>query len=78
LFRPHYGLTKQVDTYNIWKLQTHEYVAIARDVRGANRWRDRFGYAFGPPGWAPPATAQPDIAAPQPARGFAAPSMADP
>ena len=31
--RPHYGLTKQVDTFNIWKLQTHEYVAIARDVR---------------------------------------------
>ena len=33
LFRPHYGLTKQVDTFNIWKLQTHEYVAIARDFR---------------------------------------------
>ena len=43
-FRPHYGLTKQVDTYNIWKLQTHEYVAIARDVRAAGRWRDRLGY----------------------------------
>ncbi len=40
-FRPHYGLTKQVDTYNIWTLQTHEYVAIARDLRGARRWRDR-------------------------------------
>ncbi|KRD19233.1 C-5 sterol desaturase [Mycobacterium sp. Root265] len=53
LFRPHYGLTKQVDTFNIWKLQTHEYVAIGRDVRAAKRWRDRFGYAFGPPGWAP-------------------------
>lgn len=53
LFRPHYGLTKQVDTFNIWKLQTHEYVAIGRDVRGARRWRDKFGYAFGPPGWAP-------------------------
>jgi sterol desaturase/sphingolipid hydroxylase (fatty acid hydroxylase superfamily) len=64
LFRPHYGLTKQVDTYNIWTLQTHEYVAIARDVRRANRWRDRFGYAFGPPGWAPRATTQPDISAP--------------
>lgn len=64
LFRPHYGLTKQVDTYNIWTLQTHEYVAIARDVRRANRWRDRFGYAFGPPGWAPRATTQPDIPAP--------------
>ena len=34
-FRPHYGLTKPVDTFNIWKLQTHEYVAIARDVRAA-------------------------------------------
>jgi sterol desaturase/sphingolipid hydroxylase (fatty acid hydroxylase superfamily) len=56
LFRPHYGLTKQVDTYNIWKLQTHEYVAIAHDVRHATRWRDRFGYVLGPPGWAPAGT----------------------
>lgn len=51
--RPNYGLTKQVDTYNIWKLQTHEYVAIARDVRRATRWRDKLGYMFGPPGWEP-------------------------
>ncbi|HTM85568.1 MAG TPA: sterol desaturase family protein, partial [Mycobacterium sp.] len=35
LFRPQYGLTKPVDTFNIWKLQTHEYLAIANDVRGA-------------------------------------------
>lgn len=53
LFRPRYGLTKPVDTYNIWRLQTHEYAAIARDVRRATRWRDRLGYTFGPPGWAP-------------------------
>jgi Fatty acid hydroxylase superfamily len=51
--RPNYGLTKQVDTYNIWRLQTHEYVAIARDVHGATRWRDKLGYIFGPPGWEP-------------------------
>lgn len=51
--RPHYGLTTQVDTYNIWTLQTHEYVAIARDVRGTARWRDKLGYIFGPPGWEP-------------------------
>jgi hypothetical protein len=51
--RPHYGLTKQVDTYNIWKLQTYEYVAIARDVRNAPRWRDKLGFIFGPPGWVP-------------------------
>ena len=50
--RPNYGLTKQVDTYNIWTLQTHEYAAILRDVRRA-AWRDKLGYAFGPPGWEP-------------------------
>lgn len=53
VFRPHYGLTKQVNTFNIWRLQTHEYAAIARDVKRADRWRDRIGYAFGPPGWKP-------------------------
>jgi sterol desaturase/sphingolipid hydroxylase (fatty acid hydroxylase superfamily) len=57
--RPHYGLTKQVDTFNIWKLQTWEYVAIAHDVRNATRLRDRFGYVFGPPGWQP---AEPRVA----------------
>ena len=58
-FRPHYGLTKPVDTFNIWKLETHEYVAIARDVRSATRWRDRFGYVFGPPGWEPASACAP-------------------
>lgn len=57
--RPHYGLTKPVDTFNIWKLQTREYVAIARDWRSATRLRDRLGYAFGPPGWQPSTTATP-------------------
>lgn len=55
IFRPHYGLTKQVDTYNIWTLQTHEYLTLARDVAGAPRLRDKLGYLFGPPGWAPAA-----------------------
>jgi sterol desaturase/sphingolipid hydroxylase (fatty acid hydroxylase superfamily) len=58
LFRPHYGLTKQVDTFNIWNLQIREYVAIARDWRSANRLRDRLGYVFGPPGWVPQAAGQ--------------------
>jgi sterol desaturase/sphingolipid hydroxylase (fatty acid hydroxylase superfamily) len=58
LFRPHYGLTKQVDTFNIWNLQIREYVAIARDWRSASRMRDRLGYVFGPPGWVPRAAGQ--------------------
>ncbi|MDO3399405.1 sterol desaturase family protein [Mycolicibacterium neoaurum] len=53
LFRPHYGLTTQVDTFNIWTLQTHEYVKIARAVRSARGLRDKLGYVFGPPGWTP-------------------------
>ncbi|MCX5044340.1 sterol desaturase family protein [Aldersonia sp. NBC_00410] len=51
--RPHYGLTKPVETFNIWRLQFHEYAAITADVRSAARWRDRVGFVFGPPGWLP-------------------------
>ena len=57
--RPTYGLTKNVDTFNPFRLQYHEYAAIARDVRRARRWRERLGYVFAPPGWIPgPGTAQ--------------------
>jgi sterol desaturase/sphingolipid hydroxylase (fatty acid hydroxylase superfamily) len=64
LFRPHYGLTKHVDTFNIWNLQIREYVAIAHDWRSASRMRDRLGYVLGPPGWVPAAAGQTDSAAP--------------
>ncbi|HEY0776214.1 MAG TPA: sterol desaturase family protein, partial [Nocardioidaceae bacterium] len=53
LHRPTYGLTKPVGTYNLIRLQTHEYAAIARDVRDAPTWKDKLGYVFGPPGWRP-------------------------
>uniref|UniRef100_UPI003D8C4FFA sterol desaturase family protein n=1 Tax=Gordonia sp. B7-2 TaxID=3420932 RepID=UPI003D8C4FFA len=52
--RPTYGLTKPIDTYNIWRLQTHEYAAILRDVRHTRGFRNRLGYLFGPPGWTAP------------------------
>ncbi len=58
VFRPHYGLTKPVNTFNIWRLQTREYVAIGRDVRAARRWRDKLGYVLGPPGWEPVGVAE--------------------
>jgi sterol desaturase/sphingolipid hydroxylase (fatty acid hydroxylase superfamily) len=60
LFRPHYGLTKPVDTFNIWKLQTREYAAIGHDVRAARGVRDKLGYIFGPPGWTPASVARVD------------------
>ncbi|MGA8329518.1 MAG: sterol desaturase family protein [Mycobacterium sp.] len=63
-FRPHYGLTKQVNTFNIWKLQTHEYLAIASDVRSATHLRDRLGYILGPPGWQPAPATRPEASTP--------------
>ena len=51
--RPNYGLTKPVGTYNIWKLQTHEYRAMGADVLAATTWHERLGYLVGPPGWQP-------------------------
>jgi sterol desaturase/sphingolipid hydroxylase (fatty acid hydroxylase superfamily) len=51
--RPNYGLTTPVNTYNILRLQFHEYAAILRDLRSARAWRERLGFVFGPPGWRP-------------------------
>jgi sterol desaturase/sphingolipid hydroxylase (fatty acid hydroxylase superfamily) len=48
-----YGLTKNIETHNPLKVATHELVAIARDVRSARSWRDKAGYVFRGPGWAP-------------------------
>ena len=56
LHRPKYGLTKPVGTYNVIRLQFHEYVAILRDLREAHGWAGRLGYVFGPPGWQPKAS----------------------
>jgi sterol desaturase/sphingolipid hydroxylase (fatty acid hydroxylase superfamily) len=51
--RPLYGLTTNIDSFNPFRLQYHEYAAIARDLRRATSWRDRLGYLFAPPGWRP-------------------------
>lgn len=51
--RPHYGLTKNLDTFSPLRVAFHEWAAIGRDVRQATNWRDRAGYLFGPPGWTP-------------------------
>jgi sterol desaturase/sphingolipid hydroxylase (fatty acid hydroxylase superfamily) len=56
--RPRYGLTKPVGTYHLLRLQYGDYAQILRDVRAADRWRDRLGHLFGPPGWAPAGSAQ--------------------
>ncbi len=62
-----YGLTKDIDSFNLGVIAFHEYAAIARDVRSARTWSARFGYVLRGPGWAP-AASDPSAAAPAPAR----------
>jgi sterol desaturase/sphingolipid hydroxylase (fatty acid hydroxylase superfamily) len=52
-----YGVTKNIGTFHLWTIFTHELRAILRDVRSARSWGDRLRYVFGPPGWAPSAAA---------------------
>jgi len=63
LFRPKYGLTKKVDTYNLIKLEYGDYVKLFRDVHNAPTWRIKLGYLFRPPGWEP-TPRQSDVAGP--------------
>ena len=49
--RPSYGLTRNLDTYNILKVAFHEWQDIGRDLLTAKTWKGRLGYLFAPPGW---------------------------
>lgn len=46
-----YGLTRNLDSDHPWTVLTHEYRAIAGDLRRAPNWRARLRYLFDAPGW---------------------------
>ena len=48
-----YGLTKNIDTFNPFRIAFHEYAAIARDVRAAPSWKHRVNLVVRGPGWKP-------------------------
>jgi sterol desaturase/sphingolipid hydroxylase (fatty acid hydroxylase superfamily) len=58
-----YGLTKNVESYNLWKVSTHEYADMFRDVARSTNWRDRLGFVLRTPGWAYARRAELDAAA---------------
>jgi sterol desaturase/sphingolipid hydroxylase (fatty acid hydroxylase superfamily) len=49
--RPSYGLTINLESYNLFLIAFHEWRDISKDIVAAKTWRGRFLYAFGPPGW---------------------------
>jgi len=50
-FRPKYGLTKNVQTYNPVKVAFHEWMNIGKDLKKAHTFRDYLNYLFNSPGW---------------------------
>lgn len=47
-----YGLTRNINTHNLWRVSTHEYRDMFRDVARSTNWRDRLGFVLRGPGWA--------------------------
>lgn len=47
-----YGLTKNIDSFGLWKVMTHEYRDMFSDIAGSTNWSDRLSYMLRSPGWA--------------------------
>jgi len=54
--RPRYGITKQLSTFNPFRVGFHEWYVMGHDVRHATRFRDKVGYVLRNPGWQPSAS----------------------
>jgi sterol desaturase/sphingolipid hydroxylase (fatty acid hydroxylase superfamily) len=48
---PRYGIVKNIDTYNPFRIAFHEWIAMARDVASARSVTEAAGLVLGPPGW---------------------------
>jgi sterol desaturase/sphingolipid hydroxylase (fatty acid hydroxylase superfamily) len=46
----HYGIVKQLGTFNLLWTSFHEWIGIARDIWAAP-WGSKFGYVWRAPGW---------------------------
>ena len=47
-----YGLTKNIRTFRIGPIATHEFRSILRDVSASTSWRQRLSFVGRGPGWA--------------------------
>lgn len=50
-FRPAYGLTKNVKTFNPVLVAFHEWIKLAKDLRKSGNFRNGWNYLFNAPGW---------------------------
>ncbi len=49
--KPVYGITNNINTYNLFKIASHEYLDVLKDVKRAPKFSDKLKYIFYPPGW---------------------------
>ena len=47
-----YGLTKNIDSFNVGTIAGHEYLEMIKDVARSTSWRERLSYLVRGPGWA--------------------------
>jgi sterol desaturase/sphingolipid hydroxylase (fatty acid hydroxylase superfamily) len=48
-----YGITKNLNTFNLWIIGFHEWSAMFRDAAHAHGLRNKLAYLFAAPGWSP-------------------------
>jgi sterol desaturase/sphingolipid hydroxylase (fatty acid hydroxylase superfamily) len=48
---PRYGLVKQIESHNPFRIAFNEWLNIAKDLRQAKSTREVLGHLFAPPGW---------------------------
>jgi len=47
-----YGLTKNINSFNLGRVVTHEYSDMLRDIARSDNWGDRLSFVLRGPGWA--------------------------
>ena len=59
--RVHYGLTKNIHTFNPVRAAFHEYMAMWHDMKRAHGARAKLGILYHGPGWVPPGLASAEM-----------------
>ncbi|MCO5232685.1 MAG: sterol desaturase family protein [Chitinophagales bacterium] len=52
-FSPKYGITTNINSYNLFKISFHEFIDLMKDVKNAKTWKHKIGFLFHSPGWNP-------------------------
>lgn len=52
-FKPTYGITKNIESYNLYKITFHEFFSLMKDVKNAKSLKHKVEFLFRSPGWNP-------------------------